>query len=275
MRTEEVKAYAKSVGGDLFGVASIDRFEGRPDKEHPSFIFPECASVIVIGRRILRGALRGIEEGTNFSSTYSSFGHRYLEDNFLSKTTYDLTCRLEEENSEAVPLFGYSNDVDMAYGIPVAPDKPAPNVIVDIDFAAHQAGLGAVGKGGFFLTPEFGPRQRLAMILTDAVLEPSEIIELDFCEGCDDCMAGCPLNAISDDGGSDDTICASCANGAMDTYGRGGARDRLGAACARACVASLERRKKLSKKFNNPFRKREPWALDAYRRPITCPTGAQ
>ena len=120
MNASELRSFAENAGADLFGVASIDRFDGRPDKEHPSFIFPECASVIVIGRRILRGALRGVEEGTNFSSTYSSFGHRYLEDNFLSKTTYDLTCRLEEDNFEAVPLFGYSNDADMAYGVPSA-----------------------------------------------------------------------------------------------------------------------------------------------------------
>ena len=267
MNSSELKSFAREAGADLVGIASIERFEGRPAKEHPSSIFPECASVIVLGRRILRGALRGVEEGTNFSSTYGAFGQRYLEDNFISKSTYDITCWLEERNAEAVPLFGYPVDADMAYGLPVAPDKPAPNVVVDIEFAAQQAGLGSMGKGEFFLTPEFGPRQRFAMILTDVELAPDDIVDLDFCADCDACVTGCPLNAFID-GERDKTICSKCANGAVDTFGRGGMKDRLAAACARACVVSLEKRNKLGNKFNKPFRKRKPWGLDAYNRPI-------
>jgi epoxyqueuosine reductase QueG len=45
-------------------------------------------------------------------------------------------------------------------------------VIVEFDFAAQAAGLGEIGRGKWLLTPEFGPRQMLTMILTDAELEP-------------------------------------------------------------------------------------------------------
>lgn len=267
MKAQEVKSQAKKFGADLIGIASIDRFQNIPAEKSPLSIFPECKSVIVFGRRILRGALRGVEEGTNFGSTYQTFGQNWLEDTFLSKTTYDLTCWVEEQDAEGVPLFGYNSEADMSFGVPVAPDKPAPNVLIDMENAAYQAGLGSMGKGGFFLTPEYGPRQRFATILTDIELEADEPISLDFCDDCDACIKGCPINAYSGEK-RDNRVCATCKNGAMDTRGRGGVKDRFAAACGRACVISLEERNKLNNKFNNKFRKRQPWALDVYNRSI-------
>ena len=150
MNAQELKRYAREKGADLVGIAPIARFESLRPERSPISIFPECRSVIVLGRRILRGALRGVEEGTNFNSTYGMFGFRWLEDNFLSRTTYDVTCHIESHGFEAVPLFGYAPD-GMPVGHPVAEGKPAPNVIVDLDFAAQAAGLGEIGLGGFFL----------------------------------------------------------------------------------------------------------------------------
>ena len=269
MNSEQIKNIAKKAGADLIGIASIERFKEVPAEKSPLSIFPECKSVIVIGRRILRGSIRGIEEGTSFGNTYGMFGFSWLEDTFLSKTTYDLTCALECEGIEAVPLFGYSQDADMDYGIPVSPGKPAPNVIIAIENAAKHAGLGIIGKGGFFLTPEFGHRQRLAMILVDSELEADSIKNLDFCDDCNACIESCPLGSYKEDGSIDKAICASCNNGALDTHGKGGVKDRYAAACGRACMISLEERGKLSNKFTNSFRKREPWARDMYNRPIT------
>ena len=267
MNAKELKQHAVEFGADLIGVAPVGRFKDVPKEKHPLSIYPDCKSVVVIGRRILRGALRGVEEGTNFGSTYQLFGLSWLDDNFISKTTYDLTCLLEEHGFEAVPLFGYDASSNMAYGVPVAPDKPAPNVIIDVNFAAWQAGLGVRGKGGFFLTPQFGPRQRFASILTDLELDPDPVLNLDFCENCTDCIDACPLNALGA-ASRDDAICASCHNGAFSPKGRGGERDRVAASCGRACVLSLETRGLLNNKFNHPFRKRLPWRLDAFRRVI-------
>ncbi|MDA3797819.1 MAG: hypothetical protein PF692_01935 [Kiritimatiellae bacterium] len=270
MNSQELKNIAKKAGADLIGIASIDRFKELPAGKNPLSIFPECKSVIVVGRRILRGSLRGVEEGTSFGNTYGAFGFNWLEDTFLSKTTYDVTCALECDGIEAVPLFGYSQEADMDYGIPVAPGKPAPNVILAIENAAYQAGLGTIGKGGFFLTPEFGPRQRLAMILVDFDLEADSVQDLDFCDDCNACIDSCPLGAYKTDGSIDKVVCKSCNNGAFNTSGKGGIKDRFAASCGRACMISLEERNKLSNKFKNSFRKREPWARDMYNRPIIC-----
>lgn len=275
MNSQLVKEWAKSFGADLVGIASPKYFEGIAAENNPRSIYPEYKSIIVVGRRILRGSLRGVEEGTNFGSTYGSFGFTWLEDNFLSKTTYDLTCRLEENNFEAVPLFGYQ-DLDMSYGIPVSDGKPAPNVIVDSNYAAHAAGLAEYGLGGIMLTDEFGPRQRFAVILTDAELEPDTPKKQTLCSDCTACVAECPLGAINPGetvskgvAGFESTvaeinmdICMQCDNGAACGRGRGNHRDRHAAACSRACLVHLEKSGKIKNTFANEFRKRSPWARD-------------
>ena len=280
MNSSDVKKCATDHGADLVGIASIKHFKDLPMDENPLCIAPECKSVIVLGRRILRGALRGIEEGTNFFSTYGFFGFQALEDNFLSQTIYDTTCFIETFGFEAVPLFGYSKE-GMATGVPVAEGKPAPNVFVNINYAAHAAGLGELGRGDFFLTKKYGPRQRFSMILTDAELEPDPVFKDSICDQCGKCAAICPFNAINMEKEEtigivpnemkiakiDYNICRSCPNGAMMGPGRGTKPDRLGAACARACMIKLEEDSVCDNKFIYPFRKRTPWILDAFLRP--------
>jgi len=287
MNSKELKAAAFERGADLVGIASIERFKDLPPERHPSSIFPECKSVIVLARRILRGSLRGVEEGTNFGSTYHFFGYEMLENNFLSQTTYDLNRWIEERSFEAVPLFAYYPE-GMPKGVPVEPGKPAPNVIVDFEFAAQAAGLAELGLGGFLLTKEYGPRQRFSLLLTDAELEPDPVFKKQVCGDCKACVAACPLGAIdasklskrgvkgseTEVASIDYKVCAACQNGAAKAGGRGDRPDRLAASCARACLVKLEEASKCSNAFREKFRKRKPWALDAFRRPVDASTGA-
>jgi epoxyqueuosine reductase QueG len=281
MDSTTLKQKARELGADLAGIAPIDRFAGTPPDRHPASIFPECRSVIVLGRRILRGSLRGVEEGTNFHSTYMNFGFLWLEDNFLAQTTYDLTCWIETHDFEAVPLFSYRED-GMPKGLAVAPDKPAPNVYVDTDLAAQTAGLGQLGLGDIFLTPQYGPRQRFALILTDAELAPDPLPTERVCDNCGACVRACPFAAIHADAPRtvtvagraatvatvDCDVCRACPNGAARGPGRGSRPDRLAAACARACMVHLEQKGRVSQSFQHPFRKRAPWARDTFLRPV-------
>lgn len=281
MNSNEIKKYAKERGADMVGIASIDRFKRRPSESSPLVIFPECKSVIVLGRRILRGSMRGVEEGTNFHSTYNTFGYIWLEDNFLSRTTYEVTCFIEAQGFEGVPIFGYHEE-GMPKGRPVGPGKPAPNVILSQEFAAQAAGLGEIGLGDFFITPEYGTRQRFAFVLTDAELAPDPVSSKKICGDCGLCAAACPFGAIDlknrktvgvppytmEVAAVDYAVCRSCPNGAMLGGGRGSRPDRCAAACGRACVARLEATGKLSNKFEFPFRKRTPWALGHFSRSV-------
>ncbi len=280
--TDVYKGYARQVGADLVGIAARKHFESVPADQNPAAVFPQYKAVIVLGRRIARGSLRGVEEGTNFHSTYSCFGLNWLEDQFLSQTTYNVNIRIEEDGYEAVPLFGYHAD-GMPKGVPVAADKPAPNVYVDPWFAARAAGLGEVGLGGFFITPQYGTRQRFAMILTDADLKPDPVSSRQLCRDCRACVEACPFGAIDPEAGRcsgvpqhetalaaiDYSICNQCPNGAVRCNGKGSRPDRIAAACGRACLVRLEQSGQLANRFEQPFRKRSPWLLDMCRRDLS------
>ena len=109
----ELIASAKKIGIDLIGFASKARFEGVDAQHNPFSIFPEGKTVIMLGKRICRGVLRGVEEGTNFGD-YSLFGKNWLEDEFLSIASYDLVRLLEDQGWEACPIF--PNPSELAIG---------------------------------------------------------------------------------------------------------------------------------------------------------------
>ena len=65
---------------------------------------------------------------------------------------------------------------------------------------AIDAGLGEMGRSGLLITPRYGPRVRLAKILTDFPLLPDAPISFgvtEFCESCLRCARECPGGAIS------------------------------------------------------------------------------
>jgi len=282
MTAQELKAAAKGFGADLVGIASIDVLRDLPKEINPLSIHSRARSVIVLGRKVLRGALRGYEQGNELDIAYPEFGLYSLEDNFLSKTTYDVSIWMERHGFEAVPLFAYEVD-KQPVGVPVAPDKPAPNVILQYRLLAQAAGLGETGLNGLFLTPEFGPRQRFAMLVSDADLEADKPFKPRICDDCGACAKGCPLAALDAAAGKpfglaghertvaarDNNRCLRCRNGAIQTNeGRFNTVDRMAAACNRACIAALEARGILKEKFATPFRQGPAWGRDLLGNPI-------
>ncbi|MGE5530574.1 MAG: 4Fe-4S binding protein, partial [Bacteroidota bacterium] len=191
LTAQQVKEYAKQAGADLVGIASPERFADVPPERNPLSIFPHAKAIIVIGRRITRGTLRATEEGTNLGS-YQMFGNSWLDGEFIAMTTFETVSFIEDNGWEATPLFPFPPEAP-AQGIPVREGAPAPNVNPDFDHAAVAAGLGEIGYCRIFLSPEFGPRQRFQVILTDAPLEADPMLEKNLCGGCGQCVSVCPL----------------------------------------------------------------------------------
>ena len=74
------------------------------------------------------------------------------------------------------------------------------NYRVICPLVARDAGLGEIGRMGLLITPELGPRVRLAVVTTDLPLLADERkydkSVLDFCSRCKKCADNCPAKAI-------------------------------------------------------------------------------
>jgi epoxyqueuosine reductase QueG len=68
---------------------------------------------------------------------------------------------------------------------------------------AIEAGLGWIGRHGLLITPQFGPRQRIAAIFINVdnlpIAKTNEHSWIgEFCNQCGKCIKTCPANAILD-----------------------------------------------------------------------------
>ena len=61
--------------------------------------------------------------------------------------------------------------------------------------AATRAGLGWIGKTALFVSPELGPRVRLATVFTDLALPAGTPVEIGRCASCRLCVDACPAGA--------------------------------------------------------------------------------
>lgn len=208
LTAESVKAMARSLGADAVGIGNIERWEGAPIQMDPRQIMPEAKSVIAMAFRVMRGSLRGIEEGTYFSN-YSAMGYGGITYLYMPMTVINLAKHIEDEGFEAVPM-GHQSDwraidnigrLRQNYSRPVVPGRAAPDVMIHLRIASFLCGLGEIGYSKMFLTPEFGPRQRMGIVITEAELEPDPLYpDTDgprLCNRCMACVRDCPAGAIS------------------------------------------------------------------------------
>ena len=203
----EVKKFALAHGADMAGVANIERFEGAPVQMDPRQIMPEARSVIGLVFRVMRGSLRGVEEGTFFSN-YSAMGYGGLTYLYMPMTVINIARFIEDAGYEAIPYghqsdwraIGQQGELRDGYSRPVAPGRAAPDVMVHLRMAAFLAGLGEIGFSKMFLSPRFGPRNRVGIVITEAELEPDPLYDgPPLCNRCMACVEACPVGAFPRD----------------------------------------------------------------------------
>ncbi|MBN2642438.1 MAG: hypothetical protein JXR78_12355 [Victivallales bacterium] len=232
LNSEMIKQAALAAGADLCGIGDMARFEGAPKEMDPRYLFPEAKSVICMAFRIPRGVQRGIEEGTQFYQ-YPSMAYGGINEIFAPAVLYHVGKVIEEHGYEAM-LYrntgarGVVSDMDGSPGNTLSPEEQievlereksktahhrsvqftrparADGVAPDLQFhfrlAAVACGLGEIGWSKMFLTPEFGPLQRVAFIFTDAPLEPDPLYNgAPLCRKCMACVRECPGGCLSRD----------------------------------------------------------------------------
>ena len=202
-----VKRTALEMGADVVGIGNIERWANAPLQMDPKQIMPECKSIIGMVFRVERGSLRGVEEGTFFSN-YSAMGYGGLTYLYMPMTVINLSKFIEDQGYEAIPM-GHQSDwraIDTYgklrpnYSRPARPGQACPDIMVHLRIAAYLCGLGEIGFSKMFLSPQFGPRCRVGIVLTDVELEPDPIYDgPQLCNRCMACIKACPGQCFDPD----------------------------------------------------------------------------
>jgi epoxyqueuosine reductase len=181
----------KKLGVELLGAASVD--SGSPIlKERTCALLPGAKSVVVFGKEMYKEvvALLRPSKGVGEADPGELIGpHGDFLNGRLTRAVYELADLLRREGYRSLPL--------PAAGCPV--DQRSLRAVFSYKHAAESAGLGTIGRHTLLITPQYGPRQRLACLLTEAPFEfSSGTREKNVCINCDACLRACPAQALKE-----------------------------------------------------------------------------
>ncbi len=182
MESKKVKEIMFSLGADLCGIASLDRFADAPAGYHPLDVLPTCGSVISFGCRFPAGTLHCTSD-IPYTRARNSITAK------MDAIALDFCMEMEKYRVMCVPIPTNESQWDKNTG--------RWRSIVSQKHAAQAAGLGTIGRHSLLITPEFGSMVWLGMVLCDQILEPDKIKE-PICDHCNLCVESCPVNALEE-----------------------------------------------------------------------------
>lgn len=293
--TERVRNVALEAGAALVGFAPISRFDNAPPEQHPHTILPQTQTAIAIAVPQTRGALKAVEEGCYWQA-YNCDSYWLLNEVVGPQILRRMAMLLEAYGYTSVPVH---NPFHAHSGRQIREDQPwGPDGVVSLRVLGVAAGLGELGLSKIFLTPEFGPRQRIFGLFTDAQLEPTPLFKGKVCDECMACVKHCEANAIGrervhkvrigeEEYSHAELNCRACGQvhrgddprfspfwngtekeGEKPSYNEFcKSRFRhlavcVGRGCLRACLDHLEKTGRISRTFKTPLIERERWTLN-------------
>jgi reductive dehalogenase len=193
-----VKKAALFYGASLAGVAELDerwiyshRFTKRftdPPRIHAPIVIDDAEApaeledgTLVIPKSMRHVIVMAFEMDADAISTYPSGPGAAATGNGYSRMTFTAACLAEFIRGLGYQAIPCGNCTGLS--IPMAID----------------AGLGELGRLGLLITPKYGPRVRLAKVITNMPLVPDHPISFgvtEFCEACGKCVDHCPGSAI-------------------------------------------------------------------------------
>lgn len=178
--SKRVKEIMLSLGADLCGIASIDRFSDAPEGYHPLDVFPACKSVISFACRFPIGTLL-----CNSHTPYTLVRNTITPK--MDMIALDFCIEMERHGIVCVPIQTNGSEWDAK--------TERWRSIISQKHAAQAAGLGTIGRHSLLITPEFGSMVWLGAVLCSEEFEADELKE-PICKNCNLCVEACPVRAL-------------------------------------------------------------------------------
>jgi len=184
-----IKEMKSKLDVELLGMVSLEASTRRELIHSATSLLPNGKTVVVVGKEISKevvALLRPSKEAGDAQPGELLGPHSDYLNGRLNKAIYDLASFFRREGYRSLPL--------PAAGCPT--DQRSLKAIFSYKHAAELAGLGTIGRHSLLITPEFGPRVRLACLLTEAPSDTSPLTPKDYCIDCDACIRECPVQAL-------------------------------------------------------------------------------
>ena len=178
---KDVQRFLKERGAFKISLANpAAGFEKAIKGCHPLDVMKNAKSVIVFG----------VYVGSDYYRTVKIEGKTVTDDRigyiYRDWLAYELTEFMKTRGFSALMPAGHF-------------DRQSKIARLSFKLAAHEAGFGVYGKSGLIITPEYGPRVNIGVVVTEAVLEPDAKLVFSPCKSCSVCAEVCPVNAIRGD----------------------------------------------------------------------------
>jgi epoxyqueuosine reductase QueG len=174
---------------ELLGVASVETSGSKALKERAASLLPNVRSVVAFGKETYKEVIDLLRPSKEVGeAAHGDLYEPHIEyiNGRLTRAVYELANIFRQDGYRSLPL--------PARGCPF--DTRFLKAIFSYRHAAELAGLGTIGRHSLLITPEYGPRVRLACLLTEAPVESSSLKNEDYCDSCDACIRECPANAL-------------------------------------------------------------------------------
>jgi epoxyqueuosine reductase len=178
-RSQRLKAVAKETGADLVGIADL-----APFKEGwiviPHNLLGQFTRAVSIAVRLDNAIIDGIKDVPTVK-----YAQHYREINArLDDITARIVAWIERQgfNASAIPASHIAEERNLLGSL-------------SHKAVARMAGIGWQGKSLLIVSPQYGPRIRLATVITDMPLTVDQPIR-NRCVACNECSKACPVSAI-------------------------------------------------------------------------------
>ena len=178
-QSRRLKYVAKESGADLVGIADLEPFK-KGWIVIPYNLLEQYTRVVSIAVHLDNAIIDGIKDVPTVE-----YAQNYRE---INARLDDITARIvawidgQGFNASAVPASHIAEECNLLGSL-------------SHKAVARMAGIGWQGKSLLIVSPQYGPKIRLATVMTDMPLTIDQPIR-NRCGACNECSKACPVSAI-------------------------------------------------------------------------------